>query len=47
IFISKNQNESNRDPFNSNKVTHLLKPYPTALRNYLEQGVFKLMIEVS
>ncbi|CAF0816535.1 unnamed protein product [Rotaria sordida] len=45
IFISKYQNESNRDPFNSNKVTHLLKPYPTALRNYLEQGVFKLMIE--
>ncbi|CAF4328004.1 unnamed protein product, partial [Adineta steineri] len=23
----------------------LLKPYPTALRNYLEQAAFKLMIE--
>ncbi|CAF1402883.1 unnamed protein product [Rotaria sp. Silwood1] len=45
IFITKYQNESNHDPFNSNKVTNLLKSYPIALRNYLEEAVFKLMIE--
>ncbi|CAF2787179.1 unnamed protein product [Rotaria sp. Silwood2] len=45
IFIGKYQNESIHDPFNSNKVTTLLKSYPIALRNYLEQAVFKLMIE--
>ncbi|CAF1135967.1 unnamed protein product [Adineta steineri] len=45
IFIAKHKDESNDDIFCSDRVMSLLKPYPTALRNYLEQAAFKLMIE--
>ncbi|CAF4014251.1 unnamed protein product [Rotaria magnacalcarata] len=45
IFIDKHQNESNDDLFNTNYVMNLLKPHPIALKNYLEDAVFKLMIE--
>ncbi|CAF3329167.1 unnamed protein product [Rotaria socialis] len=45
IFIDKYQSESNNDLFNTNSVMNLLKPYPVALKNYLEDAVFKLMIE--
>ncbi|CAF0756135.1 unnamed protein product [Adineta ricciae] len=45
IFIAKHENESNSDIFCSDRVISLLKSYPTALRSYLEQAAFKLMIE--
>ncbi|UJR27237.1 hypothetical protein I4U23_008533 [Adineta vaga] len=45
IFIAKHENEMNSDKFCSDRVINLLKAYPTALRSYLEQAAFKLMIE--
>ncbi|CAF4706598.1 unnamed protein product, partial [Rotaria sp. Silwood2] len=47
IFISKHQNESNNDPFSSNRIINLIKTRPTALVTYLEYAVFNLKIEVS
>ncbi|CAF1199885.1 unnamed protein product [Adineta steineri] len=45
IFTSKYKNESNNDPFSSDRVINILKKHSTALVAYLEYAVFKLKLE--
>ncbi|CAF1339166.1 unnamed protein product [Adineta steineri] len=45
IFTSKYKDESNNDPFSSDRVINILKKHSTALVAYLEYAVFKLKLE--